>query len=155
MIRRANKNDLLAVNRLLFQVLEVHYVLRPDLYRPNTKKYTDKELLNIFEDDDTPIFVFADERDNVIGYAFCQIKDSSGRPNLVPAKTLYIDDLCVDGSCRRGGVGSQLYEYVCGYAKSIGCKSVTLNVWEGNDGARAFYESMGMFVRSTTMEKIL
>lgn len=50
---------------------------------------------------------------------------------------------------------SILYKYVLEYAKSIGCYDVTLNVWEGNDNARAFYEKVGMFVKETQMEVIL
>lgn len=38
------------------------------------------------------------------------------------------------------------------FAKQTGCYTVTLNVWEGNDSARHFYEKMGMFVRETQME---
>ena len=41
------------------------------------------------------------------------------------------------------------------YAKEQGCYDVTLNVWEGNDSARAFYEKMGMFVKETQMEVLL
>mgnify|MGYP002237660925 CR=1 FL=1 len=50
---------------------------------------------------------------------------------------------------------NNLYKYVIEYAKSIGCYDVTLNVWEGNDNARAFYEKVGMFVKETQMEVIL
>jgi len=49
-------------------------------------------------------------------------------------------------------VGSCLYDYVCGYAKDIGCRSVTLNVWCGNDSAMAFYQSRGMRPRKIYME---
>lgn len=54
--------------------------------------------------------------------------------------TLYIDDLCVDENSRGQHVGRKLYEYVLNYAREQGCYDVTLNVWEGNDNARAFYE---------------
>ena len=37
-------------------------------------------------------------------------------------------------------------------ARRLGCAAVTLNVWEGNDAARRFYEKMGMTPRSATME---
>ena len=32
---------------------------------------------------------------------------------------------------------------------------MTLNVWEGNDSARAFYDRMGFGIQKTIMEKIL
>ena len=41
---------------------------------------------------------------------------------------------------------------LCGEARRLGCSAVTLNVWEGNDAARRFYEKMGMTPRSATME---
>ena len=37
----------------------------------------------------------------------------------------------------------------------MGCYEVTLNVWEGNDTARRFYEKMGMVPKETQMEFIL
>ena len=37
----------------------------------------------------------------------------------------------------------------------MGCYEVTLNVWEGNDTARRFYEKMGMVTKETQMEFIL
>ena len=70
-------------------------------------------------------------------------------------KTLYIDDLCVD-ECERGtGVGRALYEHVKAYAKEIGCYNLTLNVWECNEGAKRFYEAMGLIPRNTLMETVL
>jgi GNAT superfamily N-acetyltransferase len=33
-------------------------------------------------------------------------------------------------------IGKALYEFVRGYAKSIGCYNITLNVWEGNEFLR-------------------
>ena len=153
MIRKAQKRDLEAVNKLLLQVLMVHYEIRPDLYIPNTKKYTDDELLKIFECESTPVFVYDDG--GVKGYAFCKLLDYSGFCNLVPIKSLDIDDLCVDESCRGEHIGTKLFEYVKAYAKELGCHSVTLNVWEGNESAKAFYDRMGFGVQRTTREIIL
>ena len=38
------------------------------------------------------------------------------------------------------------------YAKKIGCDSLTLNVWCGNDSAMKFYESRGLKQRNIHME---
>ncbi len=80
---------------------------------------------------------------------------SFGDANLQKRKSLYIDDLCVDERARGKGIGRRLYEYVCAWAKAQGCYDLTLNVWEGNDGARRFYENMGMRVMKTGMGTIL
>ena len=70
-------------------------------------------------------------------------------------KTLYIDDLCVDEATRGRGVGRSLFDHVLAYAREAGCHDVTLNVWELNPGARAFYERMGMRPLKTCMETLL
>ena len=41
------------------------------------------------------------------------------------------------------------------YAYKQICNDVSLNVWEGNDKARLFYEKIGMKVRKTQMEYLL
>ncbi|MCR4904302.1 MAG: GNAT family N-acetyltransferase [Butyrivibrio sp.] len=153
-IRRATENDLDIVDKLLSQVLEIHADLRPDIFISGTRKYTDEELLKIFKNDDTPVFV-AEENSEVYGYCFCEIQKRSGVINMKDMKTLYIDDLCVDESARGKHVGKILYDYVVNYAKKIGCYNVTLHVWEGNDNARAFYDKMGFGIQKTLMEKIL
>jgi len=154
-IRRAEEKDLSRVKDLLSQVLEIHASIRPDLFIPGTTKYTDEELLDIFKDDMRPVFVAADENDQVVGYAFCVMHDPVDSNNMIPHGMLYIDDLVVDQSTRGKHVGRTLFEYVKAYAKEQGCYHVTLNVWEGNDSARKFYESVGLKVQKTVMETIL
>jgi len=149
-IRAAEPSDLEAVNTLLGQVLAVHHASRPDLFRPVGKKYTDEELLAIFENPDTPVFVYEQEG-AILGYAFCvlQHQDSGA---LMPLTTLYLDDLCVLESARGRHIGTALFEYVKAYAKEKGCHNITLHVWEGNSGAKAFYKALGMVPQYTSME---
>ena len=153
MIRKANKGDIKRIIELLHQVNMVHHVIRPDLFKPNTTKYNEQELESLLNDVSKPIFVLDDGE--VQGYAFCQITEVKDDQLLEDIKTLYIDDICVDEKARGKHVGKALYEYVRDYARSIGCDNITLNVWEGNDPALRFYQSMGMHVRKTTMEIIL
>lgn len=151
-IRKALPQDLQAVNHLLEQVLLVHHQGRPDLFRPSGKKYTDEELLAIFANPDTPVFVY-DEDGAVLGYAFCaaQSQDSG---SLMPLRTLYVDDICVDENARGKHVGKALFEYLRAYARDSGYYNITLHVWECNPGAKAFYEAMGMTPQFTSMELI-
>ncbi|MBQ8689869.1 MAG: GNAT family N-acetyltransferase [Clostridia bacterium] len=153
-IRRATASDMSAICNLLEQVLTVHHNGRPDVFKPNCRKYTDNELKSIISDDKTPIFV-AENATRVVGYAFCVIKLTEGDNILCDMKTLYIDDLCVDENERGASIGKMLYTYVKEYAKSIGCYNLTLNVWECNPGAKRFYEKMGLVPQKTVMEAIL
>ena len=155
MIRRANESDIPEINRLLGQVLEVHHNGRPDLFRGNTKKYTDDELKLLLRDDNRPVFVDSDNDGNVAGYAFCIFQKHTNNNILTDIKTLYIDDLCVDESIRGQHIGTRLYNYVLGFAKESGCYNVTLNVWSCNESAMKFYESCGMKPQKIGMETIL
>ena len=154
-IRRANTNDLDGLNKLLMQVLMVHHNGRPDLFKPNAKKYTDEELLEIIADESLPIFVAADENDNVMGYAFCRFIQHVNNNILTDIKSLYIDDLCVDEEIRGQHIGTKLYDYVLDFARETGCYNVTLNVWACNESAMRFYEKRGLVPQKIGMEQIL
>ena len=152
-IRRAQPQDIPQVLHLLEQVNLIHANLRPDLVRVTTK-YTGEQLAEIFQNDGTPVFVY-EEGDRVLGYVFTVLIDHSGDHMLKPIKELYIDDLCVDEQFRGRHVATQLYQYVIGFARQTGCHNVTLNVWDGNDNALAFYRAMGMKPQKTKLETVL
>lgn len=150
-IRPALAGDIPAINRLLEQVLAIHHEGRPDLFRSSGKKYTDEELSAIFSNPDTPVFVYDDGE--LLGYAFC-IARSQGSGSLMPLRTLYVDDICVDEKARGRHIGKALFEHVREYAKARGFYNITLHVWECNPGAKAFYEALGFSAQYTSMEFI-
>jgi len=154
-IRRATEKDIEKIMELLGQVLEVHAAIRPDIFIPGTTKYTKEELSVILADDTRPIYAAVDEEDRMIGYAFCILTEQPKSDNMIPFTSLYIDDLCVDECGRGKGVGKALFEHVKAEARRLGCREVTLNVWEGNDSARIFYEHQGMTPMKTYMELVL
>ena len=154
-IRRANFDDVNGLDRLLLQVLTVHHNGRPDLFKENCRKYSHDELKVLLNDENRPVFAAFDDKGYMLGYAFCIIEQRVGDNVLTDMKTLYIDDLCVDESARGEHIGKELYEYCVGFAKQIGCYNLTLNVWECNNGAKRFYEKMGLKPYKTCMEKLL
>ena len=154
-IRRAEEKDIEGILKLLVQVNMVHHKGRPDIFNGTATKYTAEELAEILLDDRRPVFVYVSDDGEVLGHAFCVLHSSEDEHVLTDIKTLYIDDICVDEEARGQHIGQSLYYHVIDYAKSIGCYNVTLNVWECNPTARAFYEAMGMSVQKTGMERIL
>ena len=153
-IRLANNSDIPGMIHLLKQVGQVHHDIRPDLFRDGAQKYSEEDLAALLQDKTRPIFVGVEDG-HMLGYCFCILEEVKDNPVLQDVKSLYIDDLCVDETIRGKHVGSRLYDHVCGYAKQIGCSSVTLNVWCGNDSAMRFYESRGMKPRKIYMETAL
>ena len=161
MIRRAEERDIPKVTKLLSEVLEIHASIRPDIFVSGKTKYTKDEIKNIFADDMRPVYVYVDEKDEVQGYAFCEIKNGKKSDSesdsgfMINHKIMYIDDLCVDQECRGKQIGKKLFDFVKEEAKRIGCYEVTLCVWEGNNSARKFYEKIGMKPKETVMEYVL
>ena len=153
-IRRGEEKDMAGINRLLCQVLAVHHNGRPDLFKPDAKKYTDQQLKCILSEEKTPVFVAIDG-ETVLGYTFCVFQQHVGDNILTDIKTLYIDDLCVDETYRGQHIGKQLYEFVLSFAKKSGCYNVTLNVWACNESAKKFYEKCGLKPQKFGMETVL
>lgn len=154
-IRRADIKDADKINELLFQVAKIHANGRPDIFKTATKKYSDQELIEIINNDDSPIFVATDEKDFCLGYAFCVFQKTKDSILLQDRKTLYIDDICVDENSRGRHIGKSLYDFVENFAKENGFDNITLNVWSFNESAYKFYEKCGMTPLKTTMEKRL
>lgn len=149
MIREANKNDIPEIINLLKQVNLIHHQGRPDIFNIGTK-YTKEELEEIINDNKRPIYVYDD--DQILGYAFCIIKETKDDNILASRTELYIDDLCVLEGNRGNHIGSSLFSYVKERAIDLKCDAITLNVWSFNKGAMAFYQKMGMKPLKTVME---
>ena len=154
-VRRAQEKDMERIDALLMQVERIHHEGRPDLFRVGRKKYTDEELRKLIHDDSRPILVAADEKDAVMGYAFCIFQQYQNHNIMTDIKTLYIDDLCVDETIRGRHIGRTLYDSVLEFARQNGCYNVTLNVWSCNESAMKFYEACGLKPQKVGMEAIL
>lgn len=154
-IRKAQEKDIPRIIELLGQVLRIHAEIRPDIFIPDTTKYTEQELAALLKDEKKPIYVAVNEEDVCMGYAFCQMKEQPFSNNMVQFQSLFIDDLCVDRFARGQHIGESLFDYVKQEAKRMGCYEVTLNVWARNTSAEKFYEKMGMKTKERQLEYIL
>ena len=154
-IRKATESDIKGILNLLLQIDMIHHSARPDIFKGSAYKYTENELKDLLNDENSPVFVCVDEHDNVIGHAFCVCKQEINHNVLTDIKTLYIDDICVDENMRGKYIGKSLYDFVVDYAKENDFYNITLNVWECNPGAIEFYKKMGLVPQKIGMEKIL
>lgn len=152
MIRRAEPKDAPRISALLKQVLEVHAAVRPDMYRSGTQKYSEADVLNLLDNPDCVLFVETDGNDRAIGYTICFAQTVKDDGIVVGRRELYIDDLCVDETERRTGAGGRLFAHVKAYARENGFDWITLNVWNDNVNALAFYRRMGLKERKTILE---
>ncbi len=153
MVRRAQPKDAPRISALLRQVLEVHAAARPDMFRSGTQKYGEPDVLVLLNDPDCVLFVDTDGTDRVIGYAICFVRPVPDDGITVGRRELYVDDICVDEAERRKGAGGRLYARVKEHAKREGFDWITLNVWNDNTNALAFYQAMGLRARRTILEE--
>ena len=153
-IRFACEQDIPAMIHLLQQVGQVHHEIRPDLFRAGAQKYDEAALLRLLAIRDRPILI-AESEGTAVGYCFCILQVTENDPVLCDRRVLYIDDLCVDETCRGAGIAKAIYDVILAYAREIGCDAVTLNVWQGNDRAMRFYEKCGLKPQKIGMEFIL
>ena len=151
MIRHARFCDIDKILVLLKQVNLIHASARPDIFKVVTK-YSKDELKKKIEEE--PIFVYVDDKNNVLGYIFGVLKDELSE-HLINKKTFFIDDFCVDESSRGKHIGTKLYEYVRAYAKENNYDRITLNVWSFNEKAYNFYLKCGFKPLETVMEEVL
>jgi ribosomal protein S18 acetylase RimI-like enzyme len=148
-IRFAQPQDVGGILALLRQVGKLHHQIRPD-----AQKYGASQVLSMLNSTVSPIFVAAED-DKVLGYGFCRFVEYEKDPVISDHTELYIDDICVDETCRGKGVGTAIYDTICRYAKMRKCNKITLNVWCGNESAMKFYEKLGMKAQKITMERLL
>ena len=153
-IRLAREADIPQIIELLRQIGQLHHDLRPDIFRPVTLKYDHDDVLRIMQDETRPIFIAA-EGDTVLGFGFCMVKSYRNHSVINDSTEFYIDDLCVDENCRSQGIGEALYRHIHAHAKAIGCRAVTLNVWNCNSRALKFYEKLGLKPQRLYMEDVL
>ena len=154
MIRRAVVADIPKLQNLLSQILSVHHAVRPDIFKANGSKFSDQELEDIMSNDQRPIFIYEDDKGDLLGHLFLIIQEAKGLATQ-PKKTLFIDDLCVDELARGQKIGEKLYQFAYQKAIEWECYNLTLNIWNANEGAVRFYEHMGMIPQSMRMETIL
>jgi len=83
--------------------------------------------------------LLCEDGDGPLGFAFYYFRFSSfsGRPSL------WLDDLYVDASRRRGGAGSALMARLARIASGVGCTHLAWTADERNVAGMSFYRKLG------------
>jgi ribosomal protein S18 acetylase RimI-like enzyme len=69
-----------------------------------------------------------------------------------PGRDLYVEGLATAARARRGGVGRALVRAAIDFAGRAGARTISLNVWTGNDAAVDLYRSEGFAITQRARE---
>lgn len=141
-IRLATEADLPRVNELRRQVNDVHVAGKPEVFRPGFSEALQQHVYTLFAQEDHAILV-AETEAGIVGFACLKFVDRPESPYRNAIRYLDVDEFGVDEMHRRQGIGRALFEAVRDLARKHGLARIELNMWEFNEGALRFYESIG------------
>ncbi len=140
-IRQATLDDIPEITGLWKGFMDFHqsmntfFTRRPD----GDVNFRDHVVDNLSNPDFCIVVI--DLNDTLIGYAIAYLQEYP--PVFVDEKCVYISDIVVDKSCRGKGLGKQLIDYLCDWARSKGIQRMELEVLHTNHNAIAFYDHLG------------
>jgi ribosomal protein S18 acetylase RimI-like enzyme len=111
-------------------------------------------VLGLIADEAVGFFV-AQVRDRLVGLICVMIRESPEVPIFVRRRYTVVNDVVVKDEFRRAGIGRALMEKAHEWAVAEGADSIELNVWEFNQGAIEFYQTLGYETASRKMSKRL
>jgi ribosomal protein S18 acetylase RimI-like enzyme len=150
MIRFAEEKDCEEIASLLKEINLLHATLLPEVFKVYPK-YTKEQVEEMMKKN--TMIILVDDEDGVKGYLLAIIKEVKDNYLFQDSRTFYIDDICVDKAYQGKHIGTKLYQEAVKLAKEKNCTRVALNVWNKNQSALKFYESLGLKAVHTEMEQ--
>ncbi len=143
-IRLATQQDYLGFARVACEVHEHHVAAAPDVFRSVDTPVPQEDFAQLVAGEDSDVII-AEINEEIVGYAVLLLRRAT-REMLVPRAFGWLKNFGVSEEHRRQGVGRRLLDACAAWAKDRGATSLELDCWEANQGAIAFYTSMGMRV---------
>ncbi len=136
----------------IYKIQSMHSLSRPDIL-PEIDIMTKKQFKERIKVKNF-IGIAAYENNTLCGYCFCRIKTFTSKINS-NCKALWIDEFFICEEFRKSGYGKQLFEKIKEVAKENSCAAIEFEVWEFNEAAQKFYDSLGCKNQKITKEYIL
>lgn len=142
-IRRATENDLPVAEALLRELDEEQKEWRVFRLRRN---FVDQVLARYRQElnDERALFLVAEEDGEVVGMVHAAVHVPSSASD---ERAIELSGAVVRRDHRGRGVGRALVAEAVRFAREVGVGRVTLKVFARNEGARAFWESLGFSSR--------
>ena len=153
--RRATKDDLGIMNRLLHELHTIHAAAVPSVHRiPAPPEEPAAYIVELLSNPDVMILI-AEIDGEPAGLVHVQIKTAPGYPYVVPRTYAHMMEIVVLKQYRRRGIGQALLEQAEKWSAGRGATKMQKGVWEFNSDAIEFYERFGYETFSRRMWKDL
>ena len=141
-VRYAKREELESVNKIRRQVNEFHVKGRPDIFREDGWQFIESFVYKRFDEENSGIIVAVIGAE-IVGFAVVQYIVKPESPFNKERRYFHIEEFGVEENHRRKGVATAIIDFVKEDARERGFKRIELDMWEFNEGALAFYESVG------------
>ena len=142
-LREARPNDRKSLDELFHEELRYHRDLMPDIFKIPDVVVEESWLESVLNDNIT-FLVVAEYSEKIVGAILYKIVDQIGDIILKKRRFGYIEEMIVQESCRRKGIGEALLDHAVENLKAKHIKKIEINVWENNDIGIRFYEKYGL-----------
>lgn len=150
-VRVAQEHELERVNELRHMVNDLHVENRPDIFKQGWGQDISNAVYEMWKSEDHKIIV-AEHGQTICGFACIHFIEKSETAYRKPLRYIEVSEFGVDPVFRRKGIATELMEFIFDLAKETGISRIELNMWDFNESALAFYESVGFRTYRRIME---
>jgi GNAT superfamily N-acetyltransferase len=150
-VRRGTPSELGAIGALLDEVDTFHRDALPWLFREAESPQQDDGYEDFVSKPDHAAFVVDSPGGGISGVLLALIREPRKIPIVRPTRILELDALVVARAFHRQGVGTALVRAALAWGREQGATRSELGVYEFNERARAFWESLGFATLSRRM----
>ncbi|HEY5982077.1 MAG TPA: GNAT family N-acetyltransferase [Anaerolineales bacterium] len=154
-VRKATAEDYDPLCELFDEGDALHRDHLPHIFQqPNGPAREKDYYLGLLADDNVALLI-AEANAHLVGYVQAYLRDAPALPIFVSRHYAVVDAVVVSLEFQHQGIGRRLMDEAQAWAMARGATSIELNVYEFNETAIAFYESLGYRSLSRKMSKEL
>ena len=154
-IRKATAEDYHPLCELFNEVDTIHRDSLPHLFQKPDGPVREPDYYGSLLADEAVGLFLAEKGGKLVGFVHAVIRDAPAIPVFVPRRYAIVDSIGVKMGFQNHGVGRMLMDTVHEWARVQGAASIELNVYEFNQKAIGFYQSLGYETLSRKMSKKL
>src|SRR5512143_3242200 len=142
-VRKATADDYSALCELFDDMDALHRDALPHIFQQPDGAAREKDYYFGLIADESVALLVAEAGGNLVGFVHAMVRDAPAFPVFVPRRYAIVDGLVVRSAFQNRGIGKSLMDNMQLWAVAKGAASIELNVYEFNETAISFYESLG------------